>query len=152
MNPSSLVGYRLKEERERLFRSQADAGQAVGVSREMWGRYERGAMPGGETLITFAAIGMDVTYILTGKRSQLIESKPDEEMLMNAYRQATTPQKQAILGAALGMSSLATASKAETKAPVFQHNTGSGVVQIGSVGGNAGVERPLNKSRSKRGS
>lgn len=60
---------RLKEERLRLGLSQQDAADACGVSREMWGKYERGkGVPGGEVLFSFASRGADINYILTGMR------------------------------------------------------------------------------------
>ena len=43
---------------------------ACGVSREMWGRYERGvATPSAEVLSRAALQGADVAYALTGVRS-----------------------------------------------------------------------------------
>ncbi|WP_218580328.1 helix-turn-helix domain-containing protein [Pseudomonas sp. J380] len=66
---SSLSAARMKEERVRLGLKQASAAQLCGVSREIWGRYERGASaPGGDVLFSFAAAGADVQFILTGKR------------------------------------------------------------------------------------
>jgi len=63
--------YRLLEERKRLGLSQADAAAACGVSREMWGKYERGAAsPGCDVMAAFSATGADVLYILTGRREQ----------------------------------------------------------------------------------
>ncbi len=73
VNPSSLVGYRLREERERLGLKQSEIAELAGVSREMWGRYERGALPGSEVLIALASIKspekLDVLYVITGQRS-----------------------------------------------------------------------------------
>ena len=58
---------RVKSERIKLSLNQAQAGDLCGVSREMWGKYERGdAVPGGEVLFAFAAAGADIQYILTG--------------------------------------------------------------------------------------
>lgn len=68
MEESSL-GARLKEERKRLGLSQDDAGLKAGVSREMWGKYERdAAAPGGETFVQIAMLGFDVNYVLIGQR------------------------------------------------------------------------------------
>lgn len=59
------------EERRRLGLSQADAAAACGVSREMWGKYERGAAsPGCDVLAAFSSVGADALYILTGRREQ----------------------------------------------------------------------------------
>lgn len=71
--------------------NQAVAGEKCGVSREMWGKYERGAaVPGGEVLFSFAAAGADVQYILTGIRSS-VALAPDEHLLLERYR--TSPQE-----------------------------------------------------------
>lgn len=92
MNPSYLVGNRLKEERERLGLSQAESGLAAGVSREMWGRYERGALPGGEVFIALGNTKFDVLYILTGQRSQPVapqELLPEgDRILLNNFHAA----------------------------------------------------------------
>lgn len=69
MEFSSLVAPRVVEERKRIGFNQAEAADACGISREMWGKYERGkAALGGEVLFRFAAAGADVQYILTGQR------------------------------------------------------------------------------------
>jgi len=61
---------RLKDERIRLGLKQAEAGDLCGVTREAWGKYERmQSVPGGDVLVSFAAAGADVNYILTGKRA-----------------------------------------------------------------------------------
>lgn len=80
VNKSSFFG-RLKESRSLLgFKSQAEVAEMVGVSREMWGKYERGsAMPGAEVLIKLFRLGFDVGYILTGVRAPVVS---DEEMLL----------------------------------------------------------------------
>lgn len=69
VNFTSLFPVRLKEERTRLTLKQASAAELCGVSREIWGRYERGMTePGGEVLYLFAKAGADIQYVLTGVR------------------------------------------------------------------------------------
>lgn len=69
MDFSSLVAPRLVEERKRLSLNQEQAGDACNVSREMWGKYERGkAAMGTEVLAHFGMAGADTQYILTGNR------------------------------------------------------------------------------------
>ena len=106
MNFSSLVAPRVAEERKRLGMSQEAAGNACGVSREMWGKYERGkAVMGTEVLALFAAAGADVLYILTGAR----EAPPaevlsaDERELLALFRQAPLTGKMAAVGALQGV-------------------------------------------------
>jgi transcriptional regulator with XRE-family HTH domain len=79
---------RLKLECSRLKLKQFQAAELCGVSREMWGKYERGqAVPGGEVLFSFAAVGADVQYILTGIRSATLQPMtPREAALLDNYR------------------------------------------------------------------
>lgn len=128
----SLASLRLVEERKALALSQAGAGEACGVSREMWGKYERGqAVPGGEVLFAFAARGADVQYILTGTRSaslgnhghmaeppapsaaRVAESPPppmygplsvEETMLVTYYRAIRAPGRAALIHVAQALS------------------------------------------------
>lgn len=102
VNFSSLSASRIKQERARLGLNQASAADLCGVSREIWGRYERGvSVPGGEVLFAFAQAGADVQFILTGSSSTLEplpEPNPSQidvprleritEMLETAARQA----------------------------------------------------------------
>lgn len=74
MENVNYFSLRLKEERERLGLSQGEAAENIGVSREMWGKYERGAAdPAASKLMQFAGSGADIAYILTGIRSMPIE-------------------------------------------------------------------------------
>ena len=71
MTFESLFGERLRDARKALGLSQAEAAEKTGVTREHWGRCERGlAVPGGEVLAALAALGVDVLYILTGTQAQ----------------------------------------------------------------------------------
>lgn len=79
--------YRLSDERKRLGISQAAAAHACGVSREMWGKYERGAAtPGCGIVEKFASLGADVTYILTGRRERPPSELTDRARLLTAIR------------------------------------------------------------------
>jgi transcriptional regulator with XRE-family HTH domain len=70
MNNGSFFGERIRSERKRLGLTQDAAAQRVGVSKEMWGKYEREvAMPGGEVLLAAALNGFDVNYLLTSQSS-----------------------------------------------------------------------------------
>jgi len=64
------IGARLREERERLGISQALFSWNAGVSRMSQVNYESGKRtPGAEYLRTVAEAGVDVLYVVTGKRS-----------------------------------------------------------------------------------
>lgn len=97
-NLSGLVGIRLREERERLEITQADAALLTGVSRQMWGRYERGAMPSAEVFLRLNGQGFDINYILGGSR-RLTEGtlKDEERTLIDCFRTVGSDAKAAIL-------------------------------------------------------
>lgn len=73
MDNAKKIGDRIKEERIRLGINQTKAAEVVGVRREMWGRYERGSVPGDLVADKLHKAGFDVDYIFTGIRSQAYE-------------------------------------------------------------------------------
>lgn len=89
-NNSYLFERFAEERKNKLKLSQAEAAKKCGVSREMVGKYERGAaVPGGEVLAAFAEAGADIYYILVGKRQD--EDQPEmlnpvEIALLDDYR------------------------------------------------------------------
>src|SRR5450830_772139 len=94
------IGARLREERERLGLSQpafADIGEASARTAQDW---ERGvSAPKGDFLARAAAAGVDVLYVLTGRRSTPFETTmTDEEVaLVENYRRAN-PNRQMSVG------------------------------------------------------
>lgn len=69
---------RLCEERERLGMNQTDFGAIGGVSRRTQSNYESGERsPDADYLAAIAAIGADVTYILTGVLVQPLLQSPE---------------------------------------------------------------------------
>jgi transcriptional regulator with XRE-family HTH domain len=103
MNFSSLCSPFILEERKRLGFSQSEAGETCGVSREMWGKYERGkAVMGTEVLSKFVLAGADAVYVLTGMRSAPIagqQSEPlnrEEEVLLDNFRNSSAEAKAAL--------------------------------------------------------
>lgn len=70
VKPQETFGSRLREERLRVGISQVEAANACGVSREMWGRYERGiGSPGADVIARMAELGIDTHYAVTGEKS-----------------------------------------------------------------------------------
>ncbi|MEW6562738.1 MAG: helix-turn-helix transcriptional regulator [Pseudomonadota bacterium] len=69
MNNDSIFGERLKAERKRLKLSQSTAGELAGVSREMWYKYEKGAMPGGDVMLAIERAGFNMEYLFTSKEN-----------------------------------------------------------------------------------
>jgi transcriptional regulator with XRE-family HTH domain len=98
VNFSSHCPPRIKEERLRLGLSQAQVAEKTGVSREMWGRYERGdAIPGGEVLFSFAGIGADIQYVMTGESSSNIPAPSVREMnLLRCFKCMAEEDRNAI--------------------------------------------------------
>lgn len=99
MNLSSLIGARLKEERLRLGLNQVQVAEKTGVSREMWGKYERGvAIPGGEVLFAFAAANADMQFVMTGIRSVSASASisPRASALIDNFENMADEDKRAI--------------------------------------------------------
>ncbi|EAM8501392.1 helix-turn-helix transcriptional regulator [Salmonella enterica] len=97
------IGVRIREERKRLKLNltQAQAAMICGISREMWGKYERGqAMPGGDVLLSFAEAGADIQYILLGE-VRLTENQEEKALLENyrAMNEAARLNMQAVSAA-----------------------------------------------------
>lgn len=99
-----VVGERLKEARKALALQQETAAAKAGVTREQWGRYERGlAAPGGEVLAACAAMGIDVLYVLTGARTPGVPVlsgdhtlSREEAALLDNYRNSSPEGRRAI--------------------------------------------------------
>lgn len=100
MNFDSHCAIRLKNERKRLGFNQASIAELCGISREIWGKYERGvAVPGGHVLCSFALNGANVQYILTGENNGGFMLTRDELELVNHFRAAPLAIKAAAMAA-----------------------------------------------------
>ncbi len=98
---SLAIGTRLKEERLRLGMSQQVFGARGGVVRTAQTNYEQGnRMPDAKYLGAVAALGVDVLYVITGRRD-ISAMQPaqtvQEQLLLLAFRRAT----KEVCGAAL---------------------------------------------------
>ncbi|WP_225085108.1 XRE family transcriptional regulator [Pectobacterium colocasium] len=103
------IGERLREERERLSLSQLALGEIGGVKKLAQLKYEKGERsPDADYLNGIAKIGVDIQYVVLGKRSAEVLSD-DEQELVGHYRKAPIAVKAAAL-AALTAGSSATAS------------------------------------------
>ncbi|MCW8199279.1 XRE family transcriptional regulator [Verminephrobacter aporrectodeae subsp. tuberculatae] len=130
MNFESL-GIRLREVRKGLGKNQDEMAASCGVSREMWGKYERGiAMPGGEVLAKISLGGADVTYILTGQPAAGALSQ-DEAQLVTAFR-ASSPARQACM---LEVSEALSAAPGPARKAGASIHVGGNVTQ--AIGGDA---------------
>jgi len=93
---ASGVGERLREERERLGQNQTDFGQAAGVSRGTQKAYElESSSPDIRYLSGLQALGVDVTYVLTGMResAEAGDLSSEESHLLQDYRRLSDAQR-----------------------------------------------------------
>lgn len=141
MNFDSLCVSRFKSERARLSLKQADAAALCGVSREMWGKYERGvAVPGGDLLAAFAKIGANMQFILTGESSGVTLSRDEMELIQN-YRQAPLQVKGSVLSA------LTTGSSKERAEQVIHGDVLGNVIKGNVTIGAGGI---MNKTTKRK--
>lgn len=97
------IGERLREERMRVQVSQVDFADACRSSRNALMQWERGeATPNAAVLALMAGLGIDVLYVVTGRRSGASDDTlaPAEKELLSAWRQANA-KGRALLSAAV---------------------------------------------------
>ena len=110
MENISHFGNRLKEERKKFGWTQAQAAEKCGISREMWGMYERGEyLPRSETLLSIKKAGINIDYVMHGVRHTERPSEafsdghaPEEAELLALFRQSSGFGRALILAAARG--------------------------------------------------
>ena len=142
MTFSSLFGGRLKEARKAAGWSQAEAAEVAGVSREYWGRCERGAsIPGGEALSALAQRGYDVLYVLTGERSGAHPAHDAaEQVLLDSYRRCNAQARQHLIQTAALLAAGMPGGITGSAAGSSQSVVGDDAIQIGSVTGKARIK------------
>ncbi|MGE7957482.1 helix-turn-helix domain-containing protein [Pseudomonas sp. NPDC089530] len=95
----SGIGSRLRQERERLGLSQKKFGEVGGVEANAQGRYESGErVPKADYLSRVAVKGVDVLYIVTGKRTPTSAENLslNEEKILISYRALYKEDQDAI--------------------------------------------------------
>jgi transcriptional regulator with XRE-family HTH domain len=101
MENANYLPERLKNERIRAGWSQSEAAEKVGVSREMWGKYERGlSLPGVDVFSKFVDAGADMNYLVTGSYLLTATESSEETILLTNYRKASEEGKAFIRQAA----------------------------------------------------
>lgn len=119
-------GARLKEERKRIGGTQAEFGPRLGVSGQVQSRYERGDNhPDANYWAAADDIGVDVLYVLTGRR-EVSDLSQDETDLVRRYRDAPDAVKAAVI-AALTAGAAPSSSK-------YQMNFGGATIGNQNVG------------------
>ena len=105
MGNKELIGIRLKEERERLGYSQSAFAALVGVTRKTLFGYESAErFPAGDALAAWFDEGLDVTYVLSGERSNRASTHhlpADEQLLLETYRGMPAKARKELLAGML---------------------------------------------------
>lgn len=94
------VGDRLREERDRLGKNQTEFGELVGVSRGTQKAYELGSSsPDVRYLAALESCGVDVLYVLTGRRTPAAADAPseDEAKVLEQYRSLPDQDKASVV-------------------------------------------------------
>jgi transcriptional regulator with XRE-family HTH domain len=113
------LGTRLKEERKRLGLSQQDFGAIGGVEANAQGKYESGErIPRSDYLAALGKKGVDVLYVLSGKRTPLSADTLNEaeQAIITHYRALSGDDQEAISQLANSLSECATDAGAHTSA------------------------------------
>ncbi|WBG66966.1 XRE family transcriptional regulator [Pseudomonas citronellolis] len=100
------IGERLKEERERLGYSQTDFAAQAGASKNSQYNYEKGdRSPDAEYLAAVSKAGVDVLYVVTGRRLPSdLEGLSSAELDLLRYFKGMSPDDQvSFLRVAKGM-------------------------------------------------
>jgi transcriptional regulator with XRE-family HTH domain len=101
------LGSRLKEERKALGLSQQDFAAIGGVEANAQGKYENGQrMPRSNYLCALGHSGVDVLYLLSGRRTpmEFASLSEDERAVIVHLRALTRPDQAAIGQLALSLS------------------------------------------------
>ena len=95
MGQTSNFFERLIEERKRLGLNQEEFGALAGVGKHSQLNYEKGSRkPDADYLIALEAHGVDVTYLLTGKRSRPEGPTPADKLVLAARGIEWEPQDE----------------------------------------------------------
>ncbi|WP_304004633.1 helix-turn-helix domain-containing protein [Desulfovibrio piger] len=91
---------RLREERKRLKLNQSQLAALAGTTKNSQLNYEKGNVcPSATYLAAIAAAGVDVQYVLTGRRSAEPVLTPEEKNLLDAWQNAPQAVRAAALAA-----------------------------------------------------
>lgn len=102
MGSNVHIGTRLREERDRLGLDQMALATHAGIGRKSQYNYEMDERaPDATYLAAIAELGIDVRYVVTGKRDYPLAMalSPEEKQLVTLYRHAPEPVRVAVIGA-----------------------------------------------------
>lgn len=98
-----MFSERLKEERTRLNMSQTEFAKCCGVKRNAQIKYEKSERnPDSAYLEKAHKTGVDISYLITGERTQPVELPSDEVLLVESYRALDIEEKKMSLRFWLG--------------------------------------------------
>lgn len=92
------ISKRLLEERKRLKMNQTDFAEKAGTTKKSQIEYEKERLPAfAAYLAAIAEAGVDVQYVLTGRRSGEPVLTPKERLLLAAWKEASPELQTAVL-------------------------------------------------------
>lgn len=97
---SCAIGERLREERERFGWNQEELGQRGGVNRNTQGKYEKGERnPDSAYLVAVAEAGVDVLYVLMGRRTPVPPEGLDADAheLVHLYQKVSEADRPVLM-------------------------------------------------------
>jgi len=82
--------------------TQQQVADALEIRREMWAKYEAGAEPGASVLGRAALAGVDVNYVVTGRRDYVLPPSQalstDEQRVLALFKLASPAVRRAAVG------------------------------------------------------
>lgn len=103
------LGERLREERDRLGINQNELADIGGVKRNSQGNYERGRQnPDTAYLLAIAKVGVDVMYVLFGRRDNVVSTNTTaENEVLNSFRSLNPGDQIVVHRIATGLAEMA---------------------------------------------
>lgn len=147
------IGDRLRSERERLGLSQTEFGQSAGVGRKSQFNYESDErLPDAAYLAAVAGLGVDVRYVITGRRdySPPPTLSSEERTLLELWRAASHDTRKAAMGALVGASTRGSV-KMNFEGPVGAVYRSKGNVNVGGSTMNVNMPAKPGKTPPKGG-
>lgn len=94
---SAALGDRLREERQKTGKNQEAFGMVGGVSRRSQAEYESGKTPPNtDYLERISESGIDIAYVLTGRRTA-DSLGPSDQVMIEAFRRLDEPAQRSLL-------------------------------------------------------
>lgn len=138
------IGSRLRESREALGITQSVLAAELHTTNRTVQNWEHDvSSPPAEVLAAMANLGLDIRYVVTGKRDY--QPPPpltaEEQTLLDRWREASRDTKNAVMGALLGVSASRprTVVRQNFAGPVGQVTTGDSHISGGTI--NVGADR-----------